>query len=211
MLDIAQRELTWIQNPGIGYYPVQPSTFPYDSAYFSKYAGYARTPMGAQLNAFRRAFVNRYWGDKVLVDIGVGCGQFIESRALTYGYDVNPAGVEWLRERALYRDPYSSEFAERGIDAISCWDVLEHIENPAPLLSSVRSWVFVSIPVFRDLNHILGSKHYRPEEHFWYWTEHGFDAFMSAHGFEVVKVSDEETQLGREDILSFALRRREQA
>jgi hypothetical protein len=181
---------------------VRPEDAPYDAAYMAKYAGYAQTEIGRRLNDARLELVAKHWQGP-LVDIGIGCGQFVQSRSLTKGYDVNPAGVEWLHSRGLYLDPY-----ETPVDAACFWDSLEHISNPAPLLANAKRWAFVAIPVFRDLAHLMRSRHFRVDEHFLYFTKRGFVAFMYAHGFDCVDITDDETRIGREDIASFAFERR---
>ena len=54
---------------------------------------------------------------------------------------------------------------------------------------------------------IRDSKHYRPGEHLYYFTELGFAQWMARHGFELLEVSNFETKAGRDSILSFAFRR----
>lgn len=192
--------MTWIDDPGIGYLPLTGAQ-PYDATYFEKYLGYAQTDLGRALNEARLALVARHWTGSI-VDIGIGCGQFVESRPATWGYDVNPAGVEWLRARSLYLNPYRYDTR-----AITCWDSLEHIADPTPLLAGVREMVFVAVPIFRNLAHVRASKHFRPDEHCWYFTRRGLIEFMGAHAFTCVEENDDETRLGREDIRSFAFRR----
>jgi len=142
----------------------------------------------------------------MLIDVGIGSGAFIErrraDRRITYGYDVNPAGIEWLEQRKLFFDPYRNQF-----NAVSMWDVLEHIPNYPMLLENVRKWLFVSLPIFRDAEHVLRSKHFRPTEHIWYFTQPGLVYAMKQCGFELVSENNVETELGREDIGTFAFRR----
>jgi len=93
------------------------------------------------------------------------------------------------------------------MQAISLWDVLEHIHDFRSLLASVRSWVFVSVPIFADRDYVLRSKHFRPQEHVWYFTARGLIDVMRALGFECIEQSDVESRIGREDIGTFAFRR----
>lgn len=184
---------------GIGYYPVQHT--PYDFAYFSKYRAYAETPLGYALNRARLETVERHWSGP-LVDVGIGCGQFVESRSLTWGYDVNPIAVEWLASRALFCDP-----REGPVVAATFWDSLEHIADPALILDNVTNFVFVSIPIFQNAEAALRSKHFRPTEHYWYFTERGLATFMDGHGWRCIEHHDAETRLGREDIGTFVFER----
>ena len=146
--------------------------------------------------------MDRHWDDLPVVDIGIGAGAFVQARANTRGYDVNPAGVQWLRERDLYCDPYSEAVA-----AITLWDVLEHIPDFDRLLARVTSRVFVSMPVFGGPKEVLTSKHFRPDEHCWYFTSFGFLAVMRMLGWELLEHNEEESRLGRDGIASFAFQR----
>jgi Methyltransferase domain len=197
--------LTWWPQLGIGYYPVQTGLAPYDQDYFDQFDRNARTELGRALMQARFNFVERHYRG-TLIDVGIGSGAFVElrngRRRTTYGYDVNPAGLEWLEERALLVDPYLVSF-----DAMTLWDVLEHIPDFQSLLANVREWLFLSLPIFRDVEHVLRSKHFKPEEHCWYFTRDGLVHAMSICGFAPVSESMMETELGREDIGTFAFKR----
>lgn len=196
---LREKRLQWLPELGLGYYEVEPGE-PYGEAYFAKYQAMAATPMGAAITSARVDLVRRWWAGPV-VDVGIGCGQFVEAIDGA-GYDVNPVGVAWLRERGRFVDPYAAE-----VDAITCWDSLEHLRDPGALLARARHWVFVSLPIFRSAEHAVQSRHFRRDEHYFYFTEPGFERFMRSHGFELRERDNIETLLGREDILSFAFER----
>lgn len=198
---LAQRRLIWLPEVGVGYYPVEAGAAPYDADYFARYAAMAQTEMGVALNALRIKMVERHWSGE-LVDVGIGSGSFVEARPSTFGYDINVAGKAWLGTRGLYRDPYI-----HGADAISLWDVLEHIPDFSELLAKVRRYVFVALPVFRDAEDVRCSKHFRRDEHCWYFTEWGLMGVMAELGWKCVEVNDDEISLGRQAIASFAFRR----
>jgi hypothetical protein len=196
--------LTWF-DAGVGWYNVTTGIAPYDRAYFEKYRGYGRTEMGRKLNAARVDFVARHYPQGLLCDVGIGSGSFIEARPqVTFGFDVNPIGVQWLRERGLFADPYRVI----RFPALTLWDVLEHIEDFSPLLARCGEWLFLSLPLFRDCAHAEQSKHFRPDEHYWYFTANSLMFVLDRLGFDLVAQNDMETQLGREDIGTFAFRRR---
>ena len=75
------------------------------------------------------------------------------------------------------------------------------------MLDNIRQRVLVSLPIFRDVAHVLSSKHYKPGEHVFYFTEPGFLFFMREHGWRVIETNDYETKIGREDIKSYAFKR----
>lgn len=204
----AATAFTWWPELGFGFYPVTAGIAPYDAAYFERYREMADTPMGRALNKARCDFVERHTKGAV-VDIGIGAGAFIERRyggrlQPTYGYDVNPAGVRWLKKYTLFLNPYECE----SVDAITCWDVLEHIPNFETLINRVKRFVFVSIPIFRDATHARRSKHFRPDEHCWYFTSYGLKGVFDTLGFDCVEENDTESRLGREDVMSFVFKRR---
>lgn len=168
----------------------------------------ADTFVGRQLMHARVDFVERHT-DGPLVDIGIGSGAFIIARnrfygrdTATAGYDVNPVAREWLSNAGLLSDVESHRPY-----AISLWDVLEHIPDFTPLLDRVQQYVFVSIPIFDNAEHVLRSKHFRKDEHCWYFTKGGLIQAMGYHGFELDEFNRDEETLGREDIGSFAFRR----
>jgi hypothetical protein len=189
----------------VGFYPVDPADAPYDADYFARYGRQAESEIGRALMDFRADFVARHWTG-ALVDVGIGSGAFVERRLAmqqpTMGYDVNPDAIAWLAARNLFVDPYRPR-----VSALSLWDVLEHIPDFRPLLRNVTRWLFVSLPIFADCDHVLRSKHYRKDEHYWYFTRDGFLRAMRNEGFVLVEESDQETRIGREDIGAFALRR----
>ena len=153
----------------------------------------------------RVEFVERHHKGR-LVDVGIGSGAFIELRRklrrTTWGYDVSQASIRWLEDRALLVDPYLVSF-----EAMSLWDVLEHIPDFQSLLANVSEWLFLSLPIFRDAEHALRSKHFKPMEHCWYFTRDGLVHAMKGCGFAMVSETRMETDLGREDIGTFAFQR----
>jgi len=201
--------LTWFAEAGFGYFEVRGEH--YDEAYFDRYAAQAGEGIGPRLMAWRCELVGSNWPYSVL-DVGIGSGAFLEARDKArpptrrhadLGFDVNPAGVAWLKERGRFADLY----AEGGTDAATFWDVLEHIRRPDLALAQVNMKAFVSVPIFRDVAHVLASKHYRRDEHFWYWTRAGFIRFAEAQGFAVLDILATETAIGREDVETYVLKR----
>lgn len=194
--------LIWYEELGYGYYPVALNG-QYGQAYFENYQNYRCSPIAGDLMKARVALVQKYCLDGPVVDIGIGSGHFIDSRkAKTYGYDVNPCGIRWLLDRNLWFDPFA-----QSPDAVTCWDTLEHMERPDLFLDRVRKFFFTSIPIFEDAAHVLRSKHFKPNEHIWYWTRSGFLRWMQARGFSCAEENCMELELGREDIGTFVFRK----
>lgn len=174
----------------------------YDQEYFELLKSYEDTDIALKINKGRIALVNLYHKGFVL-DVGVGSGEFIRKRPMTMGYDINPFAVEWLKSQALY-----SEDLKR-FRAFTFWDVIEHIIEPAEYFDRmpVGSHLFTSIPIFRDLTKIRQSKHYRPDEHYYYFTKDGLIEWMGKYGFESLITQQYEIAAGRDSIYSFAFRK----
>ncbi|HDT0657922.1 TPA: hypothetical protein QIB60_000523 [Enterobacter cloacae subsp. dissolvens] len=194
--------LVWLPELGMGRFPV-PKDRPYDADYFSRYQELADTDLGRELTAARIRLVARHYTGPVL-DVGIGAGQFVTARPETKGFDVNPAGVEWLKERGawanLYRDRYP---------ALTFWDSLEHIDRPDVAVGRAEKWVFVSVPIFSGAEHVIRSRHFRRDEHIWYWTHDGLVNWFGEQGFGLAEHNCLETVLGREGIGSYAFARLE--
>jgi len=195
-----ESELVFFPELGIGRFPV-PQDRPYNEDYFQRYRKLADTEVGRQLTISRIELVARHYHGPVL-DVGIGAGQFVSMRPFTNGYDVNPAGVEWLKGKGLYVDLYNSTSP-----AISMWDVLEHIDDPEAAVARADEFVFVSIPIFRDSADILQSHHFRKDEHIWYFTDDGLRSWFRKQGFECVEHNRMECELGRQGIGTYAFRR----
>lgn len=176
----------------------------YGDDYLRKFAAYDEG-ISKAVNAGRCEFMLQHVpaGGRVL-DIGAGDGAFVRAAGFAgfdaYGFDIIPSAAKALSDAKVYaEDP--SDF-----DAVTLWDVIEHMDMPETRLKAIRkhAHVFVSLPIFDDLTRIRESKHYRPGEHLYYWTEQGFINYMAGRGFRLVGKSAHETQAGRESIGAFA-------
>jgi len=200
-------ELVWFHERGYGYvHPVEDEVYGQD--YYSEYQKRAESEVNEPLMKERIAFVKMHY-DGDLVDIGAGYCAFIEARNKglahpnTYGYDVMPQTVKRLLDANLFWNP----FEKKRMEAASFWDVLEHFINPDKILSKIKKWVFISIPIFRDAAHIMSSKHFKPGEHIWMFSERGLVEYMDTQGFMLRGGSEGEKKCGREDIGMYAFER----
>jgi hypothetical protein len=200
----AETGLVWLPERGMGWLRVTDA--PYDAEYFDKYVGYSQNEQGRAITAARVALVEKYvLPFERLIDVGIGCGDFVDSCTCdAYGYDINPAAIEWLNARGRFVDPYKAT-----PDALTFWDALEHIPDVHRMIANAKRWVFASLPIVPgDGPPALNWKHLRRDEHCFYFTRKGFIAWMGAQGFECVECHAGEILLGREDIETFAFRRR---
>lgn len=197
-------DLILCKDRGIAYQRKMEATQSYDDGYFDHYRQLEGSEIAKKINAARVGLVRRHYGDGPLLDVGIGSGEFIRSRGWdTFGTDVNPVALTWLADRGALREDLT-EF-----EAYSFWDVLEHCAEPEVYFRKMRpgSYLFTSLPIFDDLTRVRESKHYKPGEHLYYWTEAGFVNWMALHRWRLVERNDDETKAGREGILSFAFRR----
>lgn len=198
-------ELRWCLQEEIMYQADMTQSVEYGEDYFKKYINYESTDIAKKLNEFRTKITEKYC--KSLLDIGIGSGEFIKSCNIkVLGFDINPLAELWLKENNLFSNPYVEM---PSVEGLTFWDSLEHIPNPNDLLDLVKQgqYVFVSIPIFSDLLTLKNSKHYRPNEHYYYFTTKGMIKYMQDSGFQIIEIEDGETQAGRQDILTFVFQK----
>lgn len=199
---IRSERMVWLHDHGVGYvHPSQP--IDYGKDYFDEYQRRKASDVNDRLMAARCNLVAAHHNGW-MIDVGCGAGAFIEARearrgvgepiGVTYGFDVNPHSVHWLIERNLFRDPMRSY-----APALSLFDVFEHIDDPRKLIAKTDR-VFLSIPIFRDAEHAVGSKHFKPGEHVYYYSDGGIVRFFANNGFQLVEKNRMEEEIGREDV-----------
>lgn len=197
---VEDRDLMLCLDRGVAYQrAVEPIA--YDEGYFDHYAALEGNAIARALNAARSGLVNRHVGpERTVLDVGVGSGEFVASRPNTSGHDINPKAIEWLKARGRWAENLM------GFDAYTFWDVLEHVPSPNVYFKRMPegAYLFTSLPIFGDLKTVRQSKHYKPNEHLYYFTERGFVDWMAAYRFRLLERNDFETVAGRENILSFA-------
>lgn len=197
--------LVWFPEKGMGWYPVKKTH--YDEEYFNAYVRMEHTEIGECLNKFRTDLVNKYTRGLVL-DIGIGCGTFLKRRGNCIGFDVCPKATYLLQRKDLYFNPYNGGTYWPKIKGVTFFDSLEHLEWPELIFKNMgRQFIFITMPIFRDFNHLLKSKHLKKDEHFLYFTEAGLIKYMANYGFGLLEKSDDEIRCGREDVMAFVFRR----
>lgn len=201
------KDLNYCYNHGIMYQSDMSKPVDYDAAYFDNYVHREDSEIARKLNLARTKLSEKYCD--CVVDVGVGSGEFIKkSNIKVFGYDINPVGVNWLNDKNLFVDIYN--FVPDEIQGFTLWDTLEHIPNPQLFFNCVRSgdFLFVSLPIFNEIEKVRESKHYKPNEHLFYFERNGLINFLNDSGFDLIECNDDETRAGREDILSFVFIKR---
>lgn len=177
----------------------------YDATYLANYDTYAQGPIATALNNGRCALLMRHASPEASVlDVGAASGSFIRcARSWGFpamGYDV----INEANDRLASQDMYATDPAL--FDVVTMWDSIEHMDEPESVLGRVQTGgiLLAAVPIMDDLTNIRQSKHFKPGEHLYYFTERGFIDWMALYGFRLLEVSTHETDAGRESIGAFA-------
>jgi SAM-dependent methyltransferase len=150
-----------------------------------------------------------------VLDVGCGIGNFLafaEQRGLrAFGIDIESEAVEVARQRG-YAATVSGELdalvPDRSLDAVSLWDVIEHLYDPDPVLrqslAKLRSpggvvlletpdgrfWIRPLVLLLRRLTRgkLDVSDYMYYWEHKIYFSKAGMRAILARHGCRVVDV-----------------------
>lgn len=201
-------DLNHCKSHGILYQNDMSGSVEYDRDYFDKYISYMSTEISYKINQGRVNLIIDYIdSQQSILDIGVGSLEFINflNAHKVYGYDINPVAVDILTKKNIYLDPYKDNL--NIIHGVSFWDSLEHIKDPYKLLSRFKegTFVFISLPIIeeKDINSIRQNKHYKPNEHYYYFTDKGIKTYMNDCKYRFIEERDFEIQAGRENIYSY--------
>lgn len=161
-------------------------------------------------SSYRAARAKAEWVTHFLVrgahilDVGSGFGDFLKACEGTFvasGFDVSPVAVEWSRTHrgvdnrvgSIYTPP---EELTGPYDAITLWDVVEHIPDPEKGLRVIRerlrpaAWLFLSTPDAGSLSaRLLGKRwHYiDPVQHLLLFNRRNLKDMLSHVGFRTVE------------------------
>ena len=179
----------------------------YDQEYFDRYKSLEKTQMGFDITKGRFDLVRKYSQGKVL-DTGIGCGAFLTMIGDEgFGYDINVQGVKWLEEKRKFLNPHESKTSH--INCWTFWDVLEHLPDPSVSLGFIKSkdFLFISIPIFDNFENLKKNKHFKPNEHFYYFTNYGLIEYLEDMNFVFLEKDDLEIKLGRQDIQRYVFQK----
>jgi SAM-dependent methyltransferase len=175
-----------------------------------RYDGFRPDPAFA---AYLRRFVESELSSRLppharVLDVGCGNGEFLAALAETgfegWGLDVSAAAVEACRRRGLRSsegDLCGGECPAEGLfDAVTLWDVLEHLTEPAACLHRAAALlkpgglVFVKTPEVRGLSACLAGVLpvmrrilLSAPAHIQYFTKRSAGAALAVSGFERIE------------------------
>lgn len=140
-----------------------------------------------------------------MLDVGCGTGTFV-CLAREHGWDAEGIDAsEWMTEHARRRcpagtfhvgDPLAAAFDPGRLQAVTVWNVLEHVPAPAAILGRIRSWLvpdgrlFIRVPNAASLVARLTGRRWvlLVREHLWYFSPETMERLLRAEGFEVIAV-----------------------
>jgi hypothetical protein len=159
----------------------------YDNEYLQKYMKNANTELGRTIYRCRWELIQKYIKEGSLLDYGCGPNAFNDQGSDVfdrYGYDINPYS-------GFNKIPF------RRWDIVTFWDSLEHIPNFYETIKRFDAkWLFITCP---NVESVQGSitqwRHYRPEEHLFYFDRHSLKIILQALGYKIKEISFEEGAL----------------
>lgn len=89
-------------------------------------------------------------------------------------------------------------------DLFTCFDSLEHLEDPRALLAKVQSpYVCISLPWCHErtlgMEWFMGWKHRRPGEHLWHFDHISLPALLSEFGYKLIYCGNPEDEIRKGD------------
>lgn len=193
--------LVWDDELGMGYLPSNLSEHVYDKSYWDNYQKLKSTDIGKRLTKARIDLCKSVGvNPATCIDIGIGNGQFVEEFGCI-GSDINPHAIEWLKSIGKYGEVHD----DYGFIWYTLWDVIEHIEPNIfeGMLKYNHRGVVLSTPIYSSFEDCISSKHFKPGEHILYFTTHGIIRYMEKFGYKCIKMTTDETKVGRHNIGSF--------
>lgn len=181
-------------------------SIPYLKEYDKKTIEKSNSEISNELYKRRINLIKKYLKpDNKYLDFGCGHLKIINRIKKSYGFDINPYVVDKLVSNGKYVNGYD---VIGMFDIISFFDSLEHILDIENILKKIkrRALLIIALPVF-DLKNIKKSKHYRPYEHYYYFSKNSFIKYMKKLKFELLEVNNDEIQCGREDIYTYVFRK----
>lgn len=197
-----------------------------DELYQDEYAGFREDPVfqAAIRERLRTEFAPRVPAGGRILDVGCGNGEFmaaaVEAGYQVVGTDISVPAVELCRSRGL--NAVAGDFLtlpfEGTFDAVTMWDVIEHLTDPAAFVSRARSllrpggYLVVKTPGVTD--RMLTMVKVVPsmassilhEDHVQFFTTGSFSRLAQRTGFEGVEALRLGDMRGKRPVRSFRRR-----
>jgi len=160
----------------------------YDKAYYLKYVKQAKSKLGKNIYKTRWKLITKYIKNGAILDFGCGPGAFNKAgpdNFSKYGYDINP----YCRFEKFPKVKFW--------DIVTFWDSLEHTPDFYGIIKKLNpKWIFLSCPNLESVKiPITQWKHYRPEEHLYYFDRHSLKVILELLGYQIVEINYDEGKL----------------
>jgi 2-polyprenyl-3-methyl-5-hydroxy-6-metoxy-1,4-benzoquinol methylase len=150
------------------------------------------------------AFVQRHRAPPgALLDVGCATGTFVRIACDTGWQTTGLDASAWSLDRARERCPRAAfvrglvedaAFPAASFDAVTLWDTLEHVPDPAAVLGRVHAWLrpggwlFVNVPNAASATARLLGRRWMLllREHLWYFSPRTLAALLRRSGFACV-------------------------
>ena len=132
--------------------------------------------------------LSQYLSGKTL-DIGCGLGDFLSFRKNTTGVDINPKTIEWCKHRGLdawIMKKNELPFFDGTFDSAILDNVIEHIDNPGPLLAECNRVLHIKASLIVGVPGICGYK--KDSDHKVFYSKIDLITEVSKYGFTMIKV-----------------------
>ena len=154
-----------------------------------------------------RSLKNKVNKPHLLLDIGCGTGEFLESLDSSkfdgYGCEVNESGYKSCIKKGLivYKgELHNIDFRGKKFDVVTLWHVLEHIEDPVKLFRKIREILskdgilLFQVPNTDSLGFRIGKEwwfHMDSPRHLALYNKKSLRELCKVTGFEITSVKNE--------------------
>lgn len=95
-----------------------------------------------------------------------------------FGFDVAPTEFSTISRTAATSTPW---------DLLVACDVIEHFRNVDDLFQYKFEHALITVPCLPDdLSEMANWRHFKPDEHLWYFTKTSFWNWITARGYDVI-------------------------
>jgi len=152
--------------------------------------------------------------DVNLLDVGCGKGRFlsrVKKREGWLGLGIEPSqrqaefGVENYGVKVVTGNLTNPALAGSVFDVVTCWHVLEHIDDPAGFVASINKLLgddgllVIEVPNFGSFQAVLGKGkwfHLDTPRHMFHYTKKSIERLLNNSGFYIQKIETYSFDLG---------------
>lgn len=187
----------------------------YSDDYAKTYLGYSLTETNLPLNLYRLGLVARFLKGKAsILDIGCCIGEFVKFAEPHYncvGFEPNLSAANIAQHRCSSPIITALNGQFPKFNAITLFDVIEHLEDPVGLLSFLRDnyleddgVLVISTPNISAVSldpagvtpeKLSKWKHYKPKEHLFLFSALAMQQALAKKGFSMIHADTIESDL----------------